>query len=81
MKQRFTVRGKHYELDKEDIIRSANNLANKTEIRKYYIEFNGEKISIKQVIQKALDTPPVDFTSMDAYHILKKLGFEIKLKK
>lgn len=46
--------------------------------RKYYIEFEGEKYPIKQVIAEVTGLPRVAFTAMDAYRILTKLGFDVK---
>jgi len=80
MKKRFILRGKPYEVDKEDIIKVLKKINIQSDIRKYYIEHNGVEYSIKQVIKESLNIPSIDITSKDAYLILKKLGFEIKEK-
>jgi len=46
--------------------------------RKYYIEFEGGRYPIKQVIAEVTGLPRVAFTAMDAYRILTKLGFDVK---
>ena len=80
MKQQFILRGKPYNLEKEDILNAAKKLNLKAEVRKYYVEIEGKFYSIKQVVQEALNISPIDFTTQDANHILKKLGFEVKRK-
>lgn len=76
----FTIRGKKFNIKKEDIINAVKNADPDPFIgnRKYYVEINGIKYPIKQVISLVTGLPRVAFTAMDAYRILTKLGFEIK---
>jgi len=76
---RFTLRGKSYEITKEDIIKAVEGIEPRP-IRKYYVEINGEHYPIRQVLSVALNIPPASFTTMDAYRILANLGFEVKTK-
>jgi hypothetical protein len=46
-------------------------------IFKYYVEVNGEKYPPKQVLAKSLGLGRVEFTTMDASNILRRLGFKL----
>ena len=48
-----------------------------TRIRQFNASINGKQYPIKQVIRVVLRIPLMAFTSMDAYRLLNKLGFEI----
>lgn len=74
---RFVIRGKEYEITQEDILERMRDVEPK-EIRKYYVEVSGREYPIKQVISKALNVEPIAFTSMDAFGILSRLGFDVK---
>ena len=76
----FTVRGKRFDIEKDDIINAAKDMEPEplTGKRKYYIEINGKRYPIKQVISLVTGLPRIAFTAMDAYRILTKLGFEVK---
>lgn len=73
---RITIRGKQYEMDRENIIKAMKDKEPKP-IRSYYVEVEGVGYPIKQVAQSVLNIHPIAFTSMDAYRLLDKLGFEI----
>jgi hypothetical protein len=45
---------------------------------KYYVEYEGRRYPIKQVISVATGLPKVSFTTMHAYKVLRELGFEVK---
>lgn len=73
MVNEFMIRGKIYRISKEDVIKSLEEV--KAELaRKYYIEINGEKYPIKQVLSRVCSLPRAGFTAQDAYRILEKLG-------
>lgn len=46
--------------------------------RKYYIEYEGERFPIKQVISEITKQPRSSFLASDAYRILLNLGFVVK---
>ena len=76
----FTIRGKRFDIEKNDIINAIKDIAPEplTGRRKYYVEINGRRYPIKQVIGIVTGLPRIAFTAMDAYRILIKLGFEVK---
>jgi len=76
----FTIRGKRFNIDKDDVINAVKDVEPEplTGRRKYYVEINGKKYPIKQVISLVTGLPRIAFTAMDAYRILTKLGFEVK---
>mgnify|MGYP000232784840 CR=1 FL=1 len=76
---RFTIRGRNYELSREEVVERVRNVEPKA-IRKYYVEINGRKYPIKQVVAECLDLNPIEFTTACAYRILSGLGFEIKVE-
>jgi len=77
---KFTIRGKVYNITREDVINAVKDVEPEPIIgkRKYYVEINGRQYPIKQVISLVTGLPRIAFTAMDAYRILTKLGFEIK---
>lgn len=74
------ISGKVFRFTKEDVSRVLEVLeAEPLEGRKkLYIEYRGKKFPVKQVIATLTGLPRSAFTTMDACHILAKLGFEIK---
>ncbi|RLE66705.1 MAG: hypothetical protein DRJ47_01675 [Thermoprotei archaeon] len=77
---KFTIRGRIYDITREDIINAIRDVEPEplTGKRKYYIEINGKQYPIKQVVGLVTRLPRIAFTAMDAYRILTKLGFEVK---
>lgn len=73
---RFILKGKAYELNKKEIEKRMEKISPEV-IRKYYIVINGKKYPPKQVISEVLQLGRVEFTTMDAVNILRRLGFEI----
>jgi len=76
----ISIKGKTYTLSRKDVEEvfkrlEPEQLKGKA---KYYIEFNGIRFPIKQVIAEVTGLPRVAFTAMHAYNILTKLGFEVK---
>jgi len=76
----FTIRGKQFDIKRDDVINAVKNVEPEplTGRRKYYVEINGRRYPIKQVVSLVTGLPPIAFTAMDAYRILIKLGFEVK---
>jgi len=74
----FTICGKVYQVTEESVLKA---LEDKTpnSITKYYIEVKGVKWPMKQVLDLALNRPPIaGQTTIDAYRVLDKLGFIIR---
>ena len=76
----FTIKGKVYYITREDVINAIKDVEPDplTGKRRYYVEINGKQYPIKQVLSLVTELPRIAFTSMDAYRILTKLGFEVK---
>jgi len=75
--QDFVLRGKSYRSSKEEIEEALRKVEPES-VREYYIEVGGKSYPIKQPIQLITGLPRVAYTSMDAYGILRRFGFEIK---
>jgi hypothetical protein len=73
---RFILKGKAYLLDKGAIETKMSSVEPEL-IRQYYVEINKRRYPPKQVISMVLDLGRVEFTTMDAVNILRRLGFEI----
>jgi len=73
---RFILRGKPYNLTKEDVERRMRGVSPEV-IRKHYVVINGKKYPPKQVLNILLGIDRLDFTAMDARNILRRLGFEL----
>ncbi len=80
---RFGIRGKTYELKRNDILAVTRGVApNSFDGRhKYYIELHELKYPIKQTIHLVTELPNSDFHAGDAKRILEKLGFKVYLLK
>jgi len=74
---RFILRKTPYEFSKEDFERELIGLEPEV-IRQYYVEINGKKFPPKQVIAHILRLGKVEFTTMDAANILRRLGFRLR---
>ena len=74
-----TILGKAYAVDREQVIRAIQNVSPEPlgGQRKYFVEIDGQRYPIKQVVAAALGLPRVAFTATHAYALLTKLGFEI----
>lgn len=74
---RFTVKGREFDISKEQIIKAVKEEEPRS-ITKYYVEIGGIRYPIKQVVELVTGLHPIDFTSMYANDILSKLGFDVK---
>ena len=72
----FTLRGNDYSLERQDVEKAMKNVL-PDPIRQYFIVVNGEKYPPKQVLAESLRLGRVEFTTMDASSILKRLGFKL----
>lgn len=75
----FVLRGQSFAIDHEDVKKAIRSLQPES-VTKYAVEIGSLEYPIKQVVAKITGSPPVGFTSQDAYRILKKLGFKINIK-
>jgi hypothetical protein len=74
---RFILNGKAYELAKEDV--EHKMAENQPEpIRQYYVVVNNKKYPPKQVLATVLGLGRVEFTTMAAGNILRRLGFKLQ---
>jgi 5-methylcytosine-specific restriction protein B len=74
---RFILKQNAYEMTKEQVERELIGVVPEA-IRLYYVEINGKKFPLKQVISYVLKLGKVEFTTMDAANIVRRLGFKIK---
>jgi hypothetical protein len=75
----FTFYGKQYRLSREQV---ENSIAgwDPGPIDKYSVKIGRRSFPIKQVFGLVLGIPPAEFTSQQAYGILRRLGFEIETR-
>jgi len=71
------VKGREFDISRAQIARTVKGKQPKP-ITKYYVEIEGIRYPIKQVIEWVTGLHPIDFTSMYANDILSRLGFEVK---
>jgi hypothetical protein len=74
---RFILNGKAYEKTGEDFERAMADVQPEVP-RRYYVVINGKKYPPKQVLAKVLDLGRIEFTTMAAGNILKRLGFKLQ---
>ncbi|QHC68150.1 AAA domain-containing protein [Rathayibacter sp. VKM Ac-2759] len=73
---RFTIRGTTYELTREQVeVILATTLPD--EVSTYFVEVEGRRYPVKQVLAEATDLNKRDFDSGLAQRVLKGLGFEV----
>ena len=75
-----TIRGQVFDISRQDVVEVLERL-NPEPLRgraKYYIEHEGEKYPIKQVVAEVTGLPRIAFTAKHAYDVLTKLGFNVK---
>lgn len=79
MKLRFILKGKAYVLSRKEIERKMQEIDPEI-IASYYIVINKKKYPLKQVLGDSLGLSRLEFTSVDAFNILRRLGFKIERK-
>jgi len=72
----FILRRNVFNLKRQDVERAMKGVTPEQTF-KYYIEVNGEKYPPKQVLAESLKIGRVEFTTMDASSILRRLGFKL----
>jgi 5-methylcytosine-specific restriction enzyme B len=75
----FTLYGKQRRLTREQV-ESCMVGREPEPIDKYFVKINRRSYPIKQVFALALGIPPAEFTSQQAYGILRRLGFQIETR-
>ncbi len=77
---RVRVGGRVFEVCREDVFKAVRGVKPEplSGRRKYYVEIDGRRYPIKQVVGLLLGLPRVAFTAMEAYRVLTRLGFEVK---
>jgi len=73
---KFKIRGEVYEIDASDVINSMRDVEPEP-IKKHFVKIDDKEFPVKQVITQTIGIPKISFTSMDAYNILRRLGFKI----
>jgi len=73
----FTLRGIRYTLSVDQILSSMRGVRPER-IKKYYVKIGSENYPPKQVISETLGISRISFTTMDAYDILRRLGFSVE---
>jgi len=74
---RKTIRGRVYEVSRNDIIMAAK-MVSPEEIRHWYVEIEGLQYPPKQIVAEALGLRRLDFTTSDAKRLLENLGFKLE---
>lgn len=78
---RIILRGKAYDISRQDIETKLRTISPQVEAKvKYFVEIGGKQFPVKQVLSRVLNLPRAGFASQDAYSILQRLGFEITEK-
>jgi len=74
----FTLGGKKVFLTKKDVETSLRNVTPEP-VKKYSVRIGDRLYPIKQVVSLAAGVPGVAFISTDAYRVLTRLGFDVKV--
>ncbi len=73
----FTLYGKTYTLSRAQV-EAAMEGWNPGRIQRYSVKIGRKRMPIKEVLASSIGVPPAEFTSQQAYGILRRLGFEIE---
>ena len=73
---KFIIRGKSYNVKKEEVLNSMMNTKSE-KILNYFVKVGDKIYPPKQVINDMFKIHKLFFTTIDAIKILKELGFEI----
>lgn len=74
----FTLGGKKVSLNKRMVESSMKGIAPES-IKKYWVQIGHQHYPIKQVVSVVTGIPSVAFISTDAYRVLTRLGFDVKM--
>jgi 5-methylcytosine-specific restriction protein B len=75
---RVTNRGRAFPLSQARVESSLLNVEPER-VAKYAVEIRGREYPVLQVISIATGTPKIEWSTVNAYRILQKLGFEIRV--
>lgn len=74
----FTIGGNKVTLTRKAVESSVRNVVPET-VKKYSVRIADREYPIKQVLSAATKIPTAAFISTDAYRILTRLGFNVKV--
>jgi len=82
---RFKLRGRNFELSKDEVIQILKNKSFEQYGSNYVIEIEGKHFPVKEALyeilkSKGIGLTKLDFTTQDAVRIFRKLGFEVLTK-
>ena len=69
-------RGRKFNLSRAGVEASLLNVTPER-VTKYGVMIHGQEYSVLQVIAAATETPKIEWSTVNTYRILQKLGFEI----
>ena len=72
-----TNRGKTFRMSRAGIEASLVNVTPER-VTKYGVEIHGHEYPVLQVLAATTETPKIEWSTVNAYRILQKLGFEIR---
>lgn len=75
-RQSFKLRGRRFELSRGEVEERLKGIEPKS-VAKYHVRIGSKVYPPKQALSVAIKQSLVEFTTMDAARILKKLGFEV----
>ena len=73
-----TNRGRMFSLSRAGVEASLLNVEPER-VTKYGVEMHGQEYPVLQVIAVATGVPKIEWSTVNAYRILQKLGFEIRI--
>lgn len=74
----FTIGGKKVTLNKRTVEAALRNISPE-QVKKYSVRIGDHQYPIKQVLSVATGMPSAAFITTDAYRILTRLGFDVKV--
>lgn len=73
---RFILRGREFDLTADTVVALMTDRRPEP-VRRHYVEVAGHRYPPKQVLAEATGLPRLDFTTADAYNVLRRLGFKL----
>ena len=75
---RLNLCGKFYDIDKKEAVKKLAEVKPEVTGRaKYYIKIDNKEFPIKQALAVVFGVARIEIQSVDAYRVLKNLGFDI----
>lgn len=70
--------GREFDIEKEDVMRQAADLEPAYITRKgFYVRIDDNTFVAKNLVSAVTNLPEEELTTLDAYYILAKLGFDV----